>query len=172
MSKKRRSFSTKKKIASKIDAELTAYIQEHKNQILTYAREDLGNNVSNKKIYAMFRSNFKERLAQSSDPYSIINARKAMKRTLHSETFTSKEIIDYENLRSSMIKDKSWDEFRKLNRHQKVIPTNFKQVKAPTGVRTRWEYNTDSGKTIQIDLIYHDDGTYEHYVHWATPLTK
>lgn len=165
--KKRLSFKTKYKREAKINEELDMFIKEHKNQIVTKGREDLGSNITSKKIISMFKANFKERLETSKNKYSITEARKAMKRTLHSETFTGKEQIDYENLRTSMIESGTWNEFRKLNRRQKIELEGFKKIKAPQGVRSKWEYSTIFGRIIYISLIYHNDGSYEFKLDWV-----
>lgn len=165
--KRRLSFKTKKKIDAKIKSELDAFIKKHKEQIVTKGREDLGSTLSAKKLYNMFRANFKERLSQTNNEYSISNARKAMKETLHSETFTGAKQIESENVRIGLINADKWNDFRKLNRRQKVNIDSFEKVKAPTGVRSRWEYTTVFDKIIIIDLIYHADGSFEYKLSYA-----
>lgn len=171
MRKKRNlSFKTKHKIEAQINNELNEFIKKHKDQIITKGKEDLeqpGKPLSTKKIYQMFKANFKEKLEESKNKYSLIEARKAMKKTLHTETFTGKEQIDYENLRAFMIKSGNWEEFRKLNRRQKIEISNFKRVNAPKGVRSKWEYSTIFGRIIYMSFIYHDDGSYEFKLDWV-----
>lgn len=168
MRKKRNlSFKTKYKRETKINEELETFIKKHKDQIVNKAREDLGSGLSSKKIYSMFKANFKERLEASKNKYSLTEARKMMKRTLHSETFTGKEQIDYENLRTSLIESGKWEEFRKLNRRQKIEISDFKKIKPPQGVRSKWEYSTIFGRIIYISLIYHNDGSYEFKLDWV-----
>ena len=171
MKKKRNlSFKTKHKIEEQINNELNEFIKKHKDQIVTKGKEDLeqpGKPLSAKKIYQMFKASFKEKLKESENKYSLTEARKAMKKTLHTETFTGKEQIDYENLRTSLIESGKWEEFRKLNRHQKIEISNFKRVDAPKDVRTKWEYSTIFGRIIYISLIYQNDGSFEFKLDWV-----
>lgn len=160
--KRKLSFKSKKKIDAKIKSELDAFIKKHKDQIVTRGREDLGSKLSARKIYNMFKANFRERLSQTNNEYSIVNARKAMRETLHSETFTGARQIESENVRIGLINADKWNEFRKLNRRQKVDIEGFEKVKAPTGVRNRWKYSTIFSRIIVIDLIYHADGSFEY----------
>ena len=168
----------------KIDTALDSFIKKNRDSIIENARNFLGersDEVSNDKIIHMFKTKFKERMEDAqikrdrdfekgkvkSKSVSVPEAKKIMKETFHTYEFYGESNIQYEALRESM-KGDAWEEFRTLNRHHKINAENFGvEKKKPQGIRTRHTYTTDFGKTIYMDLIYHEDGSYEWSVHYA-----
>lgn len=172
------------KKSEKINKELDAFIKKNKSLIISNAREFIGersSEVSNKKIISMFKTKFRERMEEAqtkrniafekkqvkSKNVSLPEARQIMKDTFHTYEFYGEKNIQYEALRESM-KGGAWEEFRKLNRHNKIDVNKFGiEKKKPQGIRTRHTYDTGFGKTIYMDLIYHDDGSYSWSVYYA-----
>lgn len=159
MSKKKNNKS------SKINKELNKFIKDNKDQIVSKGREDLGADLSEKRLITLFKANYKERMEGKKQ--TLAEARKAMQRTLHTETFTGRKQINFENVRKSLIENKEWETFRHLNRHQKIDMDKLSITKAPSGsnIRERWVYSANSKRTIYIDLIYHSDASYSWDVH-------
>ena len=147
----------------KINKQLNDFIKKHKQQIVSNAKEDLGD-ISEKKIVSLFKQNFKEIMENKKE--TLKNARDAMQRTLHSTTFYGAKALDTESLKKTLQRDKAWEEFRRLNRHQKVNDDQFIKVSPPanTNIKNRWEYRGGS-KTIYIDLLYFPDGSYAWMLH-------
>lgn len=150
---------------SKITREMNKFIKEHKQQIVTKGREDLGN-ISEEKILDIFKANFRER---QGDSLSFSKAKRELKNTLHTETFTGRDVIDYENALASMSKD-SRKEFRELRGWKsKVDYEKFKRVEIPKGeddIRARYEYEGAKG-TILLTLKYNADGSYAWFLRMA-----
>lgn len=162
-------YSERKKQAAKkakITRQMNKFIKENKNQILTKGREDLGD-ISDEKIIDIFKANFRER---QEDSLSFSKAKKELKKTLHTETFTGKDIIDYENVMSSMDVD-TRKEFRELRGwNTKLDYEKFKRVQVPKGedhIRARYEYEGSKG-TIIMSLVYNPDGSYNWIMRMAT----
>lgn len=165
MAKKKKKTEAQKRKQKKINAELNKFIKEHKTQILTNAKNDLGTDISDAKIISLFKNNFKERM--EGRKATLGEAKEQMKKTLHTETFTGIEMIDFENVQIGLKSAGIWEDFRRLNRHQKLDVNKFKRVSpSEKKVRSQFEYSVSSVRTIVIKVIYEDDGSF----HWEMDL--
>ena len=87
-------------------------------------------------------------------------AKKIVEKTMNKAAYRSAQELDFDNLLNVLKRDGiAYEEFRKLNRHQKLDYTKLKTEKPKgNGVRKQWKYNDKF--TIQLMYVQDEDGNY------------
>ena len=91
---------------------------------------------------------------------TIPKAKKIVEKTMNKAAYRSAQELDFDNLLNVLKRDGiAYEEFRKLNRHQKLDYTKLKTEKPKgNGVRKQWRYNNKF--TIQLMYVQDEDGNY------------
>ena len=91
---------------------------------------------------------------------TIPKAKKIVEKTMNKAAYRSAQELDFDNLLNVLKRDGiAYEEFRKLNRHQKLDYSKLKTEKpSGNGVRKQWKYNDKF--LIQLMYIQDEDGNY------------